>query len=189
MDHSIDKNFFYSKDNLVALHSKYDFWHMTATAGGHMPTCLSINQFRHELCDMLRRLIETWTSWLFNSGMKKLVIMALYRSPLTVTFWPSSFLKKYGPIIPPTHKTHQTVSFSGCNGVLTYTCRLSSLQMRQFWSGDDGSSSLNKIRAIRIPHRTMIFEIKLHYLQTLFRRESIHDELPNQTGNKSFLSC
>ncbi|GFW52505.1 hypothetical protein TNCV_404331 [Trichonephila clavipes] len=34
--------------------------------------------------------------------------MALYRSPLTVTLWPSSFLKKYGPMIPPAHKAHQT---------------------------------------------------------------------------------
>ncbi|GFV93075.1 hypothetical protein TNCV_2551661 [Trichonephila clavipes] len=34
--------------------------------------------------------------------------MALYRSPLTVTLWPSSFLKKYGPMIPPDHKAHQT---------------------------------------------------------------------------------
>ncbi|GFW43248.1 hypothetical protein TNCV_1350111 [Trichonephila clavipes] len=40
--------------------------------------------------------------------MKKLVIIALYRSPLTVTLWPSSFLKKYGPMIPPAHKAHQT---------------------------------------------------------------------------------
>ncbi|GFW46823.1 hypothetical protein TNCV_2981791 [Trichonephila clavipes] len=48
--------------------------------------------------------------------------MALYRSPLTVTLWPSSFLKKYGPMIPPAHKAHQTVSFSGCNGVSTHTC-------------------------------------------------------------------
>ncbi|GFV36582.1 hypothetical protein TNCV_2261011 [Trichonephila clavipes] len=47
--------------------------------------------------------------------MKKLVIMALYRSPLTVTLWPSSFLKKYGPMIPPAYKVHQTVSFPGCN--------------------------------------------------------------------------
>ncbi|GFX66992.1 hypothetical protein TNCV_4181171 [Trichonephila clavipes] len=53
--------------------------------------------------------------------------MALYRSPLTVTLWPSSFLKKYGPMIPPAHKAHQTVSFSGCNGVSTYTCGLASL--------------------------------------------------------------
>ncbi|GFV04682.1 hypothetical protein TNCV_333221, partial [Trichonephila clavipes] len=36
------------------------------------------------------------------------VIMALYRSPLTVTLWPSSFLKKYGPMTPPAHKAHQT---------------------------------------------------------------------------------
>ncbi|GFT28472.1 hypothetical protein TNCV_428861 [Trichonephila clavipes] len=34
--------------------------------------------------------------------------MALYRSPLTVTLWPSSFLKKYGPMIPPAHKAHKT---------------------------------------------------------------------------------
>ncbi|GFY33451.1 hypothetical protein TNCV_2227201 [Trichonephila clavipes] len=54
--------------------------------------------------------------------------MALYRSPLTVTLWPSSFLKKYRPMIPPAHKAHQTVSFSGCNGVSTYTCGLASLQ-------------------------------------------------------------
>ncbi|GFV25126.1 hypothetical protein TNCV_591921 [Trichonephila clavipes] len=58
--------------------------------------------------------------------------MALYRSPMTVTLWPSSFLKEYGPMIPPAHKVHQTVSFSGCNGVSTYTCGLASLQMRQF---------------------------------------------------------
>ncbi|GFT62337.1 uncharacterized protein TNCV_4717281 [Trichonephila clavipes] len=29
MYYSIDKNFFYSKDNLVVLHFKYDFWHIT----------------------------------------------------------------------------------------------------------------------------------------------------------------
>ncbi|GFU60065.1 hypothetical protein TNCV_3312851 [Trichonephila clavipes] len=63
---------------------------------------------------------------------EKLVIMALYRSSLTVTLWPSSFLKKYGPMIPPAHKAPQTVSFSGCNGVSTCTCGLASLQMRQF---------------------------------------------------------
>ncbi|GFU32622.1 uncharacterized protein TNCV_4876731 [Trichonephila clavipes] len=59
--------------------------------GGHL-SCLSINRLWHELCDMLRRFVGT--TGLFNSGMKKLVIMALYRSPLTVTLWPSSFLKK-----------------------------------------------------------------------------------------------
>ncbi|GFU50548.1 hypothetical protein TNCV_4884111 [Trichonephila clavipes] len=40
--------------------------------------------------------------------------MALYRSPLTVTLRPSSFLKKFGPMIPLAHKVHQTVSISGC---------------------------------------------------------------------------
>ncbi|GFT51768.1 adhesion G protein-coupled receptor B2 [Trichonephila clavipes] len=33
MYYSIDMNFFDSKDNLVALHFKYDFWHMTDTTG------------------------------------------------------------------------------------------------------------------------------------------------------------
>ncbi|GFY18110.1 uncharacterized protein TNCV_2045191 [Trichonephila clavipes] len=102
--------------------------------GGHQ-TCLLINRLWHELCDMLRRLVGTTAPGhhdCSNSGMKKLVIMALCRSPLTVTLWPSSFLKKYGPMIPPAHKAHQTVSFSGCNGVSTYTCGLASLQMRQF---------------------------------------------------------
>ncbi|GFY26667.1 uncharacterized protein TNCV_2879951 [Trichonephila clavipes] len=33
MYYSIDMNFFNLKDNLVALHFKYDFWHRTATAG------------------------------------------------------------------------------------------------------------------------------------------------------------
>ncbi|GFU00227.1 uncharacterized protein TNCV_801951 [Trichonephila clavipes] len=126
MYYSIDMNF-YSKNNLVALHFKYDFWHRTATAGSdvvqsgrqfsmtfsnicgrisaiarrmlssngqafvayphrsltlHSPTenslavleansqvqnvklgghqtCLSISRLWHELCDMLRRLVET----------------------------------------------------------------------------------------------------------------------------------
>ncbi|GFW99634.1 alpha-2 adrenergic receptor [Trichonephila clavipes] len=39
-------------------------------------------------------------------------------------------------MIPPAHKAHQTVSFSGCNGVSTYTCGLASLQMRQFFFVD-----------------------------------------------------
>ncbi|GFU93401.1 hypothetical protein TNCV_1493571, partial [Trichonephila clavipes] len=50
----------------------------------------------HELCDMLRRLVGTTALdiMIVQFRMKKLVIMALYRSPLTVTLWPSSFLKK-----------------------------------------------------------------------------------------------
>ncbi|GFX42816.1 protein ELYS [Trichonephila clavipes] len=102
--------------------------------GGHL-TCLSINRLWHKLCDMLRRLVGTQLLdiMIVHSGIKKLVIMALYRSPLTVTLWPSSFLKKYGSMIPPAHKAHQTVSFSGYNGVSTYTCGLASLQMHGLW--------------------------------------------------------
>ena len=71
MGYSIDKNFICPKDNLVALHYKYDIWHMTVTRsweansqvqnvklGGHQ-TCLSLNRLWHELCDMLRRLVGT----------------------------------------------------------------------------------------------------------------------------------
>ncbi|GFV82522.1 actin-binding LIM protein 1 [Trichonephila clavipes] len=109
--------------------------------GGHQ-TCRSINRLWHELCDMLRRLVGTTAPGHHDCSIqewKKLVIMALYRSPLTVTLWPSSFLKKYGPMIPPAHKAHQTVSFSGCNGVSTYTCGLASLQMRQYGRSSPGS--------------------------------------------------
>ncbi|GFX09845.1 hypothetical protein TNCV_2688871 [Trichonephila clavipes] len=63
---------------------------------------------------MLRRLVGTTAPediMIVQFRNEKLVIMALYRSPLTVTLWPSSFLKKYGPMIPPAHKAHQTVSF------------------------------------------------------------------------------
>ncbi|GFU94285.1 hypothetical protein TNCV_2123571 [Trichonephila clavipes] len=49
--------------------------------------------------------------------------MALYRSPLTVTLWPSSFLKKYGPMIPPAHKAHQTKCASSLNKILAYENR------------------------------------------------------------------
>ncbi|GFU83138.1 hypothetical protein TNCV_2566351 [Trichonephila clavipes] len=62
------------------------------------------------VCDMSRRLVGTTAPGhhgLVNSGMKKLVIMALYRSPLTVTLWPSSFLKKDST----SPKAHQTVQF------------------------------------------------------------------------------
>ncbi|GFV68276.1 uncharacterized protein TNCV_1875581 [Trichonephila clavipes] len=51
--------------------------------GGHQ-TCLSINRLWHELCDMLRRLVGT-------TAPGHIMIV---QSPLTVTLWPSSFLKK-----------------------------------------------------------------------------------------------
>ncbi|GFW46698.1 hypothetical protein TNCV_4377851 [Trichonephila clavipes] len=43
--------------------------------------------------------------------------MAVYQSPLNVTLWPSSFLKKYGPMIPPAHKAQQTGSPLACGFV------------------------------------------------------------------------
>lgn len=41
-------------------------------------------------------------------------------------------LKKYGSMIPSAHRVHQTLTFSGCNGVSTLACRLSSFQIGQF---------------------------------------------------------
>ncbi|GFX52457.1 hypothetical protein TNCV_4324741 [Trichonephila clavipes] len=69
-------------------------------------------------------------------------------------------------MIPPAHKAHQTVSFSGCYGVSTYTCELASLQMRQFCLLTFGP--IRRIYAL---------------LDDRF------DELPNQTENKSLDSC
>ncbi|GFX75524.1 uncharacterized protein TNCV_4714311 [Trichonephila clavipes] len=57
-------------------------------SGGHQ-TCLSINRLWHELCDMLRRLVGTTVPGHHGCSIVKKVIMALYRSPLTVTLWPS----------------------------------------------------------------------------------------------------
>ncbi|GFU84082.1 hypothetical protein TNCV_679811 [Trichonephila clavipes] len=51
--------------------------------------------------------------------------MAIYRSPLTVALWSSSFLNKYGPRIPPAHKAHQTF----CRTVLTIPMSSQALAM------------------------------------------------------------
>ncbi|GFW93161.1 hypothetical protein TNCV_3889021 [Trichonephila clavipes] len=56
-----------------------------------------------------------------SERMKNLVIMALYRSPLTVTLWPSSFLKKCGPMIPPAHKAHQTQMIKKMDGSVLFS--------------------------------------------------------------------
>ncbi|GFV17956.1 hypothetical protein TNCV_1082191, partial [Trichonephila clavipes] len=64
---------------------------------------------------MLRRLVGTTAPGHHDCSIqegKKLVIMALCQSPLTVTLWPSSFLKKYGPMIPPVIKAHPNTSNS-----------------------------------------------------------------------------
>ncbi|GFX45070.1 hypothetical protein TNCV_3431181 [Trichonephila clavipes] len=75
--------------------------------------------------------------------------MALYRSPLTVTLWPSSFLKKYGPMIPPAHKAHQTDTPVAERETVLHRGETSNLSTTDFPSGvsetvvfDDESSSL-----------------------------------------------
>ncbi|GFY25969.1 hypothetical protein TNCV_1917191 [Trichonephila clavipes] len=94
--------------------------------------------------------------------------MALYRSPLTVRLWPSSFLKKYGPMIPPTHKAHQTVSFSGfIQPEVHFIAKQNSLMK----IGNNGHLVLGPFDGIYA------------LLDDRF------DELPNQTENKSLDSC
>ncbi|GFV10103.1 uncharacterized protein TNCV_3660551 [Trichonephila clavipes] len=70
MYYSIDMNFFYSKDNLVALHFEYDFWHRTATAGSDVVQSgrpIFVDFFQHlwpyignntanVVCQMVKRL-------------------------------------------------------------------------------------------------------------------------------------
>ncbi|GFS54147.1 hypothetical protein TNCV_2526911 [Trichonephila clavipes] len=118
--------------------------------------------------------------------------MALYRSPLTVTLWPSSFLKKYGPMIPPAHKAHQTVSFSGSNGVSKYACRLAYYP---------NAAVLFVDVAIQPEVRFIAKQNSLYENQeqrqsrfgTIRRIYALlddgFDELPNQTENKSLDSC
>ncbi|GFV07400.1 hypothetical protein TNCV_872531 [Trichonephila clavipes] len=69
---------------------------------------------------MLRRLVGTTAPghrMIVQFRNEKLVIMALYRSPLTVTLWPSSFLKKNST----SHSSAPNSQFSGCNGVFRHT--------------------------------------------------------------------
>ena len=46
---------------------------------------------------------------------EKLDIIAK-RSPFTFTLRFAASFKKYGPMMPPVHKPHQIMTFSGCNG-------------------------------------------------------------------------
>ncbi|GFX53212.1 general transcription factor II-I repeat domain-containing protein 2A [Trichonephila clavipes] len=118
------------KEELIAITSL-----LTTTKG--TDNCTAVRNSLAEKEIDLKKIVSVTTDGAPNMKKwhidpKRFATSALYRSPLTVTLWPSSFLKKYGPMIPPAHKAHQTVSFSGCNGVSTYTCGLASLQMRQF---------------------------------------------------------
>ncbi|GFU78773.1 hypothetical protein TNCV_4401591 [Trichonephila clavipes] len=96
---------------------------------------ISINRLWHELCDMLRRLVGTTALDIMIVQFRNEKVSNHGSIPITIDCNVVAFivLKKYGPMIPPAHEAHQTVSFSGCNGVSTYTCGLASLQMRQFY--------------------------------------------------------
>ncbi|GFY09615.1 uncharacterized protein TNCV_381101 [Trichonephila clavipes] len=100
--------------------------------GGHQ-TCLSINRLWHELCDMLRRLVGTTAPDIMIVQFRNEKVSNHGSIPITIDCNVVAFIVfEEAPMIPPAHKAHQTVSFSGCNGVSTYTCGLASLQMRQF---------------------------------------------------------
>ncbi|GFU98248.1 hypothetical protein TNCV_672621 [Trichonephila clavipes] len=94
--------------------------------------------------------------------------MALYRSPLTVTLWPSSFLNKYGPMIPLAHKAHQTVSFSG-----SIQAEVRSIAKQNF-AYENREQRQSRFRPIRRIYALL---------------DDRFVELPNQTENKSLDSC
>ncbi|GFU06226.1 hypothetical protein TNCV_4765311 [Trichonephila clavipes] len=97
--------------------------------GGHQ-TCLSINRLWHELCDMLP------SCWNHSSD----IMIVQFRNekvsnhgsiPITIDSNVGAFIVFEEGFHQP-HKAHQTVSFSGCNGVSTYTCGLASLKCGSF---------------------------------------------------------
>ncbi|GFX85560.1 hypothetical protein TNCV_3717311 [Trichonephila clavipes] len=102
----------------------------------------------------------------------------------------------YYELLKPTktitaHKEHQTVSFSGCNGVSRCTCGLASLQMRQFCFVDVAiqpevtfiakQNSLMKIGS----NGNLVLSIRRIYALL----DDRFDGFPNQTENKSLDSC
>ncbi|GFV64131.1 uncharacterized protein TNCV_1220221 [Trichonephila clavipes] len=98
---------------------------------GSHPTCLSINRLWHELCDMLRRLVGTTALDIMIVQFRSEKVINQGSIPITIDCNVVAFIVfeegSHQPII-----AHQTVSFSGCNGVSTYTYGLASHQMRQF---------------------------------------------------------
>ena len=65
-----------------------------------------------------------------NFGRKNCIIMSQYRVSLTVAAWPTSFLKKYDPIMPPVQNPHQIVTLWMHLFFANYTWVL---RTRQFW--------------------------------------------------------
>ncbi|GFT01759.1 hypothetical protein TNCV_4205651 [Trichonephila clavipes] len=117
--------------------------------------------------------------------------MALYRSPLTVTLWPSSFFEGFHQPIKRTKQSvfldvtacsdiHLWISFTPNAAVLFVDVaiqpevRFIAKQNSLMKIGNNGDLVLGPFD---------------DNLKALFRRESIHDELPNQTENKSLDSC
>ncbi|GFT20028.1 HTH_Tnp_Tc3_2 domain-containing protein [Trichonephila clavipes] len=93
--------------------------------------------------------------------------MALYRSPLTVTLWPSSFLKKYGPMNPPAHKAHQTLGFSRSAGLKAYQEYMDGIQQTNNRANCEGELVLT-VRGER-RHRRIV---RSHRSQTLAQMTS-----------------
>ncbi|GFU97902.1 hypothetical protein TNCV_3882541 [Trichonephila clavipes] len=72
----------------------------------HIPTENSLAVLNHKILEPNSQVqnvklldimtVQFWNEKVSNHGP--------HQSPLTVTLWPSSFLKKYGPMIPPAIK-------------------------------------------------------------------------------------
>ena len=98
--------------------------------------------------------------FLLNAGTNFLRIISMYRSALTVTWFPSLSSKKYGPKIPLLPIAHHTVTFSwlngrwvclwGCWDVQNLTFCLLTCPLKWKWA-----SSLNRIK----PRSSGLFSI------------------------------
>ncbi|GFV07547.1 hypothetical protein TNCV_1701831, partial [Trichonephila clavipes] len=154
--------------------------------GGHQ-TCLSINRLWHELC-------VTCCAVLLEPQLLDIMIVQFRNEkvsnhgsiPITIDCNVVAFIV-FEEGFPPAHKAHQTVSFSGCNGVSTYTCGLASSNAAvlfvdvaiqpevRFIAKQNSAYENREQRQSRFGPIRRIYAL----LDDRF------DELPNQTENKS----
>ncbi|GFT94773.1 hypothetical protein TNCV_2805561 [Trichonephila clavipes] len=110
--------------------------------------------------------------------------MAPYRSPLTTALWPSSFLR-VRTNIPPAHKAHQTVTFSG--SIQPAKCAsVAKQENRLHESGYNDPISFGPIRRSTLPlldDRFDEFETKLRInCWQLLNPVTILEVMPTQTS-------
>ncbi|GFU93171.1 hypothetical protein TNCV_1465531 [Trichonephila clavipes] len=114
--------------------------------------------------------------------------MALYRSPLTVTLWPSSFLKKYGPMIPPTHKAYQQKVGGSSTSRMTMlersTCTAVEMEAIASEAASGTNSAREAARRLGLPPSS-VRNILRRILQLYpYKLQSCHELLPADTAQR-----